>query len=212
MAALQAAEVDRRLRLPGEFRHSRHGAFLDGFSLHAGVRIHGNDRDGRERLCRYLLRPPLSLQAAFAGRGGPVRLPDEASARGIAVPPPHARRAPGPARDPGTAAAGSRPEVPWGVRAELQGEEKGRAGRAGPRPGGSGDSGEDDGRAAAGEAGEDGTQVPRSPGRWARSSSPSSPRRRSRSGSSTTSGGPSCAAAGAGRSRPEQRRDGPHLP
>ncbi len=61
MAALQAAEVDRRLRFPDEFRHSRHGAFLDGFSLHAGVRIHGNDRDGRERLCRYLLRPPLSL-------------------------------------------------------------------------------------------------------------------------------------------------------
>ncbi len=49
--------------------------------------------------------------AALAGRGGPARLPDEASARGISVPPPHARRA--------TAAAGSRPEVPWRVRAEL---------------------------------------------------------------------------------------------
>ncbi len=67
MAALQAAEVDRRLRFPDEFRHSRHGAFLDGFSLHAGVRIHGNDRDGRDRLCRYLLRPPLSLQRLSQG-------------------------------------------------------------------------------------------------------------------------------------------------
>ncbi len=53
LAALQAAEVDRRQRLPDELRHSGHGAFLDGFSLHAGVRIHGNDREGRERLCRY---------------------------------------------------------------------------------------------------------------------------------------------------------------
>ncbi len=62
--------MDRRLRFPDEFRHSRHGAFLDGFSLHAGVRIHGNDRDGRERLCRYLLRPPLSLQRLSQGEEG----------------------------------------------------------------------------------------------------------------------------------------------
>ncbi len=52
LAALQAAEVDRRLRFPDEFRRSRYRAvaFLDGFSLHAGIRIHGSDRDGRERL------------------------------------------------------------------------------------------------------------------------------------------------------------------
>jgi uncharacterized protein YbaR (Trm112 family) len=70
LAALQAVEVDRRLRFPDEVRHSRHGAFLDGFSLHACVRIHGNDRDGRERLCRYALRPALALQRLSQGEGG----------------------------------------------------------------------------------------------------------------------------------------------
>lgn len=30
------------------------------YSLHAGVRIAGQDAAGRERLCRYILRPPLS--------------------------------------------------------------------------------------------------------------------------------------------------------
>ena len=32
----------------------------DGFSLHAGIAIHKNDRTGLERLCRYGLRPPLA--------------------------------------------------------------------------------------------------------------------------------------------------------
>lgn len=31
-----------------------------GFDLHAGARASGTDKNGRERLCRYLLRPPLS--------------------------------------------------------------------------------------------------------------------------------------------------------
>ena len=31
-----------------------------GFSLHAGVRMHGNDRDGIERLCRYTARGPIA--------------------------------------------------------------------------------------------------------------------------------------------------------
>jgi Putative transposase len=58
---LQAAEVERRSRYPEPFEQARRGAFLDGFSLHAGIRIHANDGDGRERLCRYILRPPLAL-------------------------------------------------------------------------------------------------------------------------------------------------------
>ena len=33
----------------------------DGFNLHAGVRIEAGDDVGRERLCRYGARPPLSL-------------------------------------------------------------------------------------------------------------------------------------------------------
>ncbi len=43
------------------------GVFLDGFSLHAGARIHANDRDGRARLCRFILRPPLALHRGADG-------------------------------------------------------------------------------------------------------------------------------------------------
>jgi len=57
LAALQAAELDRRLRFPDAFKHTRRSAHLDGFSLHAGVRIHENDRQGLERLCRLCGRP-----------------------------------------------------------------------------------------------------------------------------------------------------------
>jgi hypothetical protein len=35
-------------------------AVLDGFTLHAGVRIRAGDRRGLEQLCRYVLRPPFS--------------------------------------------------------------------------------------------------------------------------------------------------------
>ncbi len=104
LAALQAAEVDRRLRYPDPFPHVRRSASLDGFSLHAAVRIHENDREGRERLCRYLLRPPFALHRLSQGedgrlvyrmkrpRGGPLLLvltPDELLARiATLVPPP----------------------------------------------------------------------------------------------------------------------------
>jgi hypothetical protein len=70
LAALQAAEVERRQRYPEPFEQTRRGAFLDGFSLHAGVRIHANDRNGRERLCRYILRPPLALHRLSRGDDG----------------------------------------------------------------------------------------------------------------------------------------------
>ncbi len=56
-------------------------ARCDGFDLHAGVAVAGEDRARLEQLCRYLLRPPiaqerLALQpdgtilAALAGSGG----------------------------------------------------------------------------------------------------------------------------------------------
>jgi len=109
-AALQAAEVDRRLRFPDPFKHARCAAALDGFSLHAGVRIHANDREGLERLCRYAVRPPFALHRLSQGpdgrlvyrmkrpRGGSLFLlltPDELIARiATLVPPPrtHALR------------------------------------------------------------------------------------------------------------------------
>jgi len=37
-------------------------AQVEGFSLHADVAVHENDRQGLERLCRYGLRPPLALE------------------------------------------------------------------------------------------------------------------------------------------------------
>ncbi len=43
-------------------RRTQHSAFLEGFSLHAGVHLHANDREALERLCAYGARPPLSLQ------------------------------------------------------------------------------------------------------------------------------------------------------
>jgi hypothetical protein len=37
-------------------------AHLEGFDLHANVWVSANDRAGLERLCRYVLRPPLALR------------------------------------------------------------------------------------------------------------------------------------------------------
>ena len=33
---------------------------IDGFSLHAAVRVEAHDRKRLEQLCRYITRPPLS--------------------------------------------------------------------------------------------------------------------------------------------------------
>jgi len=32
-----------------------------GFNLHAATRVHGNDQQGRQHLCRYILRPPFAF-------------------------------------------------------------------------------------------------------------------------------------------------------
>jgi hypothetical protein len=44
----------------------------DGFNLHAGVRIEAGDDIGRERLCRYATRPPLSLERLRRLPGGRI--------------------------------------------------------------------------------------------------------------------------------------------
>jgi hypothetical protein len=104
---LQAAEVDRRMGFPDPFRHARHSEALDGFSLHAGVRVHEHDREGLERLCRYAVRPPFALHRLSQGpdgnllyrmkraRGGSLFLlltPDQLLTRIAAlVPPPRTR-------------------------------------------------------------------------------------------------------------------------
>jgi len=44
----------------------------DGFSLHAKVRIAADDRDGLERLCRYVTRPPIQLERLSLAPDGRV--------------------------------------------------------------------------------------------------------------------------------------------
>jgi hypothetical protein len=45
-------------------------ARLEGFSLHADVAVRAHRRDQVERLCRYLLRPPLALERLTESSGG----------------------------------------------------------------------------------------------------------------------------------------------
>jgi hypothetical protein len=64
---LKGASVQERLPLPpGESSwappQKRRCATQDGFSLHANVRIHANDRQGLEQLCLYGARGAISLE------------------------------------------------------------------------------------------------------------------------------------------------------
>jgi hypothetical protein len=54
-------------------RGPRH-AHLDGFDLHADVRVPARDRARLERLCRYLLRPPLAQERVRLRADGRVRV------------------------------------------------------------------------------------------------------------------------------------------
>ena len=47
---------------------------MDGFSLHADVRIAANDREGLEHVARYLARPPIAADRLRALRDGNVAL------------------------------------------------------------------------------------------------------------------------------------------
>jgi hypothetical protein len=51
--------IDQGSAAPSDFTHGKLCANLDGFSLHAAVRVDGCNRDRLERLCRYALRPPI---------------------------------------------------------------------------------------------------------------------------------------------------------
>ena len=46
---------------------------VGGFSLHAGVAIRANQRNKRERLCRYIARPALSEHRLSLTAAGKVR-------------------------------------------------------------------------------------------------------------------------------------------
>ncbi len=66
LAALQAAEVDRRLRFPDPFKSPRHGVSLDGFSLHADVRVHANDKVWSVSAAMWSARPSPCIGSPLA--------------------------------------------------------------------------------------------------------------------------------------------------
>src|SRR5262245_15636369 len=58
-----SSSTSRRLTLtevPERERSRRRGAVGQGFSLHADTWVHGNDREGLARLCRYGARGPIA--------------------------------------------------------------------------------------------------------------------------------------------------------
>ena len=48
------------MELPASPHRRRRVAVLEGFSLHADTAVHGHDRVGLGRLCRYGARGPVS--------------------------------------------------------------------------------------------------------------------------------------------------------
>jgi hypothetical protein len=64
--ALGAAQVEAMRVLgtspPDTGRAKKRGAYLQGFSLHAAVHLHANDREGLAHLCGYGARPPFSQE------------------------------------------------------------------------------------------------------------------------------------------------------
>lgn len=63
LGALQAASLRTSPPAPSDAlppQATRRNAFQDGFSLHANTHLHGEDREGIERLCVYGARGPLA--------------------------------------------------------------------------------------------------------------------------------------------------------
>jgi hypothetical protein len=67
LAASQAESVSALRGKPRDASETRHlAAYHQGFSLHAGVHLHANDRQGLARLCGYGARPPLTQERLSA--------------------------------------------------------------------------------------------------------------------------------------------------
>lgn len=67
----RAGQPVRRLRSAADaIATGRRSARLAGFSLHADVAVPARRRDQRERVCRYMLRPPLALERLTESTGG----------------------------------------------------------------------------------------------------------------------------------------------
>jgi hypothetical protein len=67
-----SASGPTRTRTTSSLGHRFLLCFHDALNLHAGVRIEAGDDLGRERLCRYGARPPLSLERLRRLPGGRV--------------------------------------------------------------------------------------------------------------------------------------------
>jgi hypothetical protein len=69
---LRAGQPVRRLRSAATATSTgRRSARLEGFSLHADVAVPARRRDQLEKVCRYILRPPLALERLTAVPPGP---------------------------------------------------------------------------------------------------------------------------------------------
>ena len=67
----RAGQPVRRLRSAADaIATGRRSARLEGFSLHADVAVPARRRDQLERVCRYILRPPLALERLTESTGG----------------------------------------------------------------------------------------------------------------------------------------------
>jgi Putative transposase len=67
----RAGQALRRLRSAASAQTTApRCARLEGFSLHADVAVPARRRDQLERVCRYLLRPPLALERLSESSGG----------------------------------------------------------------------------------------------------------------------------------------------
>ncbi len=55
--------AERRAKSKTPSREPRIGAEVAALSVYAKQRVHGRDRAQLERLCRYVMRPPLSQLA-----------------------------------------------------------------------------------------------------------------------------------------------------
>src|SRR5882672_4128576 len=71
LAELVRPDGDREITVPRRSK-GKYGTESLGFNLHAGVRIEAHDRAGREKLCRYCTRAPLSLERLSMTRDGRV--------------------------------------------------------------------------------------------------------------------------------------------
>ena len=79
---LAAAQADSLTLLRGNaraIRIKRQAAFLEGFSLHAGVHLHANDREGLAHLCGYGARSAARAESPLAVPRWTARLSPEAA-------------------------------------------------------------------------------------------------------------------------------------